>query len=32
MLGSVTTPIWLDGPCRVEVQFPPLEPVVLTLA
>lgn len=32
MLGSVTTPIWLDKPCRVEVQFPPLQPVVLTLA
>jgi 2-keto-4-pentenoate hydratase len=32
MLGSVTTPVWLDGPCRIEVHFPPLNPVVLTLA
>ncbi len=31
MLGSVTPPIWLDGPCRVEVAFPPLEPAVVTL-
>ncbi len=31
MLGSVTRPIWLDGPCRVEVSFPPLEPAVVTL-
>jgi len=31
MLGSVTPPIWLDGPCRVEVAFPPLEPTVVTL-
>ncbi len=31
MLGSVTPPIWLDGPCRVEVLFPPLEPAVVTL-
>ncbi len=31
MLGSVTPPIWLGGPCRVEVQFPPLEPVTVTL-
>lgn len=31
MLGSVTPPIWLDGPCEVEVQFPPLAPVRLTL-
>jgi 2-keto-4-pentenoate hydratase len=30
-LGSVTQPIWLDGPCRVEVEFTPLDPVVLTL-
>lgn len=27
MLGSVTPPIWLPGPCRVTVDFPPL-PVV----
>lgn len=32
MLGSVTPPVWLDGPCRVEVAFPPLEPAVVTLA
>jgi 2-keto-4-pentenoate hydratase len=31
MLGSVTPPIWLDGPCQVEVLFPPLEPVTITL-
>ena len=31
MLGSVTPPIWLDGPARIEVQFPPLPPVVLSL-
>lgn len=31
MLGSVTPPIWLDRPCRVEVSFPPLQPVTLTL-
>ncbi len=31
MLGSVVTPIWLAGPCRVEVGFPPLAPVMLTL-
>ncbi len=24
MLGSVTPPIWLDGPCTVEVAFPGL--------
>lgn len=27
MLGSVTPPIWLDGPCRVSVNFPPLPEV-----
>jgi 2-keto-4-pentenoate hydratase len=27
MLGSVTPPIWLDGPAEVEVAFLPLEPV-----
>ncbi len=27
MLGSVTPPIWLEGPCRVTVDFSPL-PVV----
>lgn len=31
MLGSVTTPIWLDGPCEVEVEFAPLAPVRLAL-
>ncbi len=31
MLGSVTLPVWLDGPGRVEVRFPPLAPVMLTL-
>ena len=30
-LGSVTTPVWLEGPCTVSVAFPPLAPVVLTL-
>lgn len=32
MLGSVTSPIWLDGPAEVEVRFDGLEPVSLTLA
>jgi 2-keto-4-pentenoate hydratase len=32
MLGSVTTPIWLDGPCTVTVEFPPLPKVRVTLA
>ncbi|HUA77270.1 MAG TPA: fumarylacetoacetate hydrolase family protein [Acetobacteraceae bacterium] len=31
MLGSVTPPIWLLGPASVEVSFPPLPPVFLTL-
>ncbi len=31
MLGSVTPPIWLDGPCEVTVAFPPLAPVTLRL-
>lgn len=30
MLGSVTPPIWLDRPGTIEVQFPPLPPVMLT--
>ena len=30
-LGSVTTPVWLDGPCAVSVSFPPLPSVLLTL-
>ena len=30
-LGSVTTPVWLDGPCAVSVSFPPLPRVELTL-
>jgi 2-keto-4-pentenoate hydratase len=29
LLGSVTPPIWLDGPALVAVEFPPLAPVVL---
>lgn len=29
MLGSVTPPIWLDGPATIEVRFPPLPPAVL---
>ena len=32
MLGSVTPPIWLDGPAEVVVAFPPLDPVRLRLA
>jgi 2-keto-4-pentenoate hydratase len=32
MLGSVTPPVWLMGPAAVEVAFPPLAPVFLTLA
>ena len=31
MLGSVIPPIWLDGPCMIEVSFPPLAPVRVTL-
>ena len=31
MLGSVTPPIWLNGPGRVCVTFAPLPPVRLTL-
>ncbi|MBV9758264.1 MAG: fumarylacetoacetate hydrolase family protein [Alphaproteobacteria bacterium] len=31
LLGSVTPPVWLDGPAVVEVAFPPLAPVVLRL-
>lgn len=31
MLGSVTLAIWLLGPASVEVAFPPLAPVQLTL-
>ena len=30
-LGSVATPAWIDGPCRVVVSFPPLAPVSLTI-
>ncbi len=30
MLGSVTPPVWLDGPCRVEVTFAALAPAVVT--
>jgi 2-keto-4-pentenoate hydratase len=32
MLGSVTPPIWLSGPARVRVAFPPLPPVEVLLA
>jgi len=32
MLGSVTPPIWLDGPAAVVVAFPPLAEVRLRLA
>ena len=31
-LGSVTPPIWLDGPCRVEVAFDGLGQVALSFA
>ena len=31
MLGSVTPPIWLNGPTVVTVSFPPLPPVTLRL-
>jgi 2-keto-4-pentenoate hydratase len=31
MLGSVTPPIWLDGPCAVTVEFDHLAPVSLRL-
>ena len=27
MLGSVTPPVWLDGPAHVRVEFAPLPPV-----
>jgi len=29
LLGSVTPPVWLDGPALVSVEFPPLAPVLL---
>jgi 2-keto-4-pentenoate hydratase len=29
MLGSVTPPIWLDGPCEVRAEFGPLPPATL---
>ncbi|MDE2198563.1 MAG: hypothetical protein KGJ41_06030 [Rhodospirillales bacterium] len=32
MLGSVTPPIWLDGPCAVEVRFAGLAPVTVAFA
>lgn len=32
MLGSVTPPIWLQGPAAVTVAFPPLPPVTVRLA
>ena len=31
MLGSVTPPVWLDGPAQIEVRFPPLPTAVLHL-
>jgi 2-keto-4-pentenoate hydratase len=31
LLGSVTPPIWLDGPAQVTVAFPPLPAVSVTL-
>ncbi len=31
MLGSVTPPIWLDGPARIRVEFAPLPAVELHL-
>jgi 2-keto-4-pentenoate hydratase len=31
MLGSVTPPVWLDGPTSVTVRFPPLPPATLRL-
>lgn len=30
MLGSVTPPIWLDGPCTVQVTFAGFAPVTVT--
>ncbi len=32
LLGSVTPPVWLSGPARVEVEFPPLPFVLLTFS
>ncbi len=31
MLGSVTPPVWLDGPCHVTVEFAGLPPVTARL-
>ena len=31
MLGSVCPPVWLAGPGRIEVHFPPLPPAVVNL-
>ena len=31
MLGSVTPPVWLNGPATVTVSFPPLPVVTLQL-
>ena len=31
MLGSVCPPVWLDGPARIEVAFPPLATVRVDL-
>jgi 2-keto-4-pentenoate hydratase len=32
MLGSVTPPVWVTGPCTVTVSFPPLPSVTLRLS
>jgi 2-keto-4-pentenoate hydratase len=32
MLGSVTPPVWLEGPCRVEMRFDGLAPVAVEFA
>jgi 2-keto-4-pentenoate hydratase len=29
MLGSVTPPVWIEGPCRVEMRFDGLQPVAV---
>jgi len=31
MLGSVTPPVWLNGPATVTVSFPPLPEVTVRL-
>jgi 2-keto-4-pentenoate hydratase len=32
MLGSVTPPVWIEGPCRVEMRFDGLSPVAVRFA